>query len=165
MIAKLLILLFLQIPSMKPGHVGPAGIYPDSFRTPGAINTGITQQNIGENICKKGWSTKSIRPPSSYTTTLKLKQMKELGFKGKPGDYEEDHFISLELGGNPTDAHNLWPQAYEPRPGSHEKDAVEDWLHAQVCKGTMTLMQAQTAIVTDWYAVYTKMEAAKTKKK
>jgi len=31
---------------------------------------------------------------------------------------------------------------------------VEDYLHAQVCKGAMTLPQAQDAIKRDWYAVY-----------
>ena len=27
-------------------------------------------------------------------------------------DYQEDHLISLELGGNPTDPRNLWPEPY-----------------------------------------------------
>ncbi len=42
----------------------------------GAINTAITQANINENICNTQWSTKNERPSSSYTTALKIKQLK-----------------------------------------------------------------------------------------
>ena len=73
---------------------------------------------------------------------------------GTPADYEEDHFISLELGGSPTDPRNLWPEPYLPKPGAKEKDIVENYLHRQVCSGTMTLEDAQKAIVADWYRVY-----------
>ena len=37
----------------------------------------------------------------------------EYGETGSTSDYQEDHFISLELGGAPRDARNLWP---EPQP-------------------------------------------------
>jgi hypothetical protein len=73
---------------------------------------------------------------------------------GSPADYEEDHFISLELGGNPRDPRNLWPEAYNPKPGAKEKDQVENYLHKRVCSGAMTLQEAQQAIITDWYRVY-----------
>ncbi|HEY8744592.1 MAG TPA: hypothetical protein VIU62_15975 [Chloroflexota bacterium] len=43
------------------------------------------------------------------------------------------------------------------RHGAHQKDTVENYLHSQVCKGAMTLQQAQEAITGDWYAVYLKM--------
>jgi len=66
-------------------------------------------------------------------------------------DYEEDHFISLELGGSPTDPKNLWP---EPHPSTNEKDLVENYLHSQVCSGKLTLNQAQREITKNWYVVY-----------
>jgi hypothetical protein len=138
--------------------VGPPRLYPDPLLTPGAVNPSITQANIGENICNPDWSTRSIRPPESYTAKLKRQQMFERGLTGSPSDYEEDHLISLELGGSPSDPRNLWPQAYGPKPAAREKDAVENYLHKQVCGGMMTLLEAQTAIVTDWYRVYLEVE-------
>jgi hypothetical protein len=53
---------------------------------------------------------------------------------------QEDHLISLELGGNPTDPRNLWP---EPYPRATDVDKIENELHAEVCSGQLTLSQAQ----------------------
>jgi hypothetical protein len=62
-----------------------------------------------------------------------------------PGAYEVDHLVSLELGGSNGIA-NLWPEAAEPRPGFHEKDRYENYLHAEVCAGRMPLQEAQRRI-------------------
>jgi hypothetical protein len=137
--------------------VGPPSAYPDAGRTPGSVNLDITQANIEETICNPHWSTKGIRPPEAYTAKLKREQMVEWGLPGTPADYEEDHLISLELGGNPTDPRNLWPEAYSPKPGAREKDVVENYLHKQVCMSALTLDKAQKAIATDWYKVYTEI--------
>lgn len=67
------------------------------------------------------------------------------------GDYEEDHFISLELGGSPKDPKNLWP---EPHPSVNEKDRVENYLHSEVCSGKLSLAQAQQEIAKNWYEIY-----------
>jgi len=69
------------------------------------------------------------------------------------GEYEVDHDVPLEAGGS-NDIANLWPEAAEPRPGFHEKDQVENYLHDQVCAGTMSLLDAQRAIATNWLDVY-----------
>ena len=61
--------------------------------------------------------------------------------------------MALEAGGS-NDIANLWPEAAEPRPGFHEKDQVENYLHDQVCAGTMSLLDAQRAIATNWLDVY-----------
>lgn len=60
-------------------RIGPADIYPDPVRTPGAANPQITQENIRGNICNRQWSTKLIRPPAGYTGRLKRKQLREYG--------------------------------------------------------------------------------------
>jgi hypothetical protein len=139
-------------------HAGPPDIYPDSARTPGATNPDITQENIRQTICNPRWSTKSIRPEASYTNRLKIEQIGEYGYSdSRLKDYEEDHFIPLELGGNPTDPRNLWPEPFEtsiPDGGAHAKDKVENYLHAEVCSGSLTLDQAQREIAEDWYRVY-----------
>jgi hypothetical protein len=142
-------------PSFTADHkAGPPWAYPDPSRTPGFTNPDITQANIEQTICNPEWSTKSIRPRSSYTTRLKKEQMQEWGLQGTTADYEEDHFVSLELGGNTTDPRNLWPEPYNPSPGARQKDTVENYLHQQVCAGVITLREAQDAIMTDWYRVY-----------
>ncbi len=138
-------------------RVGPSYLYPDPETTPGVTNSQVTQANIQQTICVRGW-TGTIRPPRSYTDTLKRQQLQGTRFKDKnSAHYEEDHFISLELGGHPRDAKNLWPEMWGtpgtpltsrgPFPpslvGAKAKDRVENALNAAVCNGTMTLQEAQ----------------------
>ncbi len=107
--------------------------------TPGALNPNVTQATIGSTICVRGW-TATVRPPASYTSPLKVQQMPEYGETGPTSGYQEDHLISLELGGNPTDPRNLWP---EPYPRAADVDKIENELNAKVCSGALTLSQAQ----------------------
>jgi hypothetical protein len=72
-------------------------------------------------------------------------------FKGATG--EVDHLLSLELGGSNSRA-NLFPEAASPRPGSHEKDRLENRLHTEVCSGALTLAHAQKLIAGAWVAAY-----------
>lgn len=140
--------------SCKATHIDttdPQAYLPDPNCTPGVLNDAVTQANMNQTICVPGY-TKTIRPPASYTSKLKREQIVEYGYTDTSSrDYEEDHFISLELGGNPTDPKNLWP---EPHASTNEKDTVEDYLHKQVCAGAITLAQAQKEITTNWYTVY-----------
>jgi hypothetical protein len=66
--------------------------------------------------------------------------MREYGVGGSLSDYQEDHLISLELGGHPTDPRNLWP---EPYPRASEVDSIENDLNAKVCAGELSLESAQ----------------------
>ena len=89
--------------------------------------------------------------------SVKNKVYAEYGIKTHTtGQYEVDHFVSLELGGS-NDISNLWPEAAKPTPGFHEKDKVENYLHDQVCSGAMTLQEAQVQIATNWLEVYNSM--------
>jgi hypothetical protein len=75
------------------------------------------------------------------------------------GAFEVDHLIPLELGGDNA-IENLWAEPASPKPGFHEKDKVENYLHKQVCSGVMTLEDAQKAIATDWLSVWKQMNGA-----
>jgi hypothetical protein len=108
--------------------------------TPGSLNPDVTQTTIEQTICVKGW-TATVRPPASYTSALKVEQMQAYGETGSPSDYQEDHLISLELGGNPTDPKNLWP---EPNPRATDVDKVENELNAKVCSGKLTLEEGRS---------------------
>jgi len=101
----------------------------------------VTQATIHATICVKGW-TKTIRPPSSYTTALKKAQLVEWQYADKrPGDYEEDHLISLELGGAPWSKKNLWPEPWSQ--ARRDDNGIEASLHGQVCAGTLKLWKAR----------------------
>jgi Excalibur calcium-binding domain len=121
----------------------------DNKCTPGATDPRVTQSNIRSTICKTGY-TDTVRPSTSYTNDLKGWQMALYGWTGSMSDYEEDHLIPLELGGNPTDAHNLWPEPYAEPNGARDKDKVENSLRSKVCGGQMMLADAQNAIATNW---------------
>ena len=117
----------------------PPAVLADPVRTPGVLNPDVTQANITETICVTGW-TRTVRPPVEYTNALKAKQMRAYRELGSPSDYQEDHLISLELGGNPTDPRNLWP---EPYPRAAQVDQIENDLNAKVCSGALSLADAQ----------------------
>jgi hypothetical protein len=116
----------------------PAVLASPTF-TPGVLNAAVTQASIGATICRHGW-TATVRPPTSYTSALKVQQMAEYGEVGRPAAYQEDHLISLELGGDPTDRRNLWP---EPYPRASQVDRIENELNAAVCAGRLSLDEAQ----------------------
>jgi hypothetical protein len=111
----------------------------DPVRTPGVLNPEVTQANIRSTICTHGW-TATVRPPVEYTNTLKREQMRAYGETGPPSAYQEDHLVSLELGGDPTDPRNLWP---EPYPRAAAVDQIENQLNAAVCSGSLSLHDAQ----------------------
>ncbi|MFF4185353.1 hypothetical protein ACFYZ9_19340 [Streptomyces sp. NPDC001691] len=124
----------------------------DSSCQPGALNPDVTQDTIYDTICVSGYSS-SIRPPVSYTNSLKVQQIGEYGYTDtNTADYEEDHLIPLSLGGDPRSPQNLWPQPRYAVGGysSDDKDTVEYKLYKAVCSGTVQLAPAQQAIATDW---------------
>lgn len=134
----------------------PIAGLPNARLTPGALNPNVTQANIDSTICVRGW-TRTIRPPEAYTEQLKREQIREYGYADRRlGHYEEDHLISLELGGSPTDPHNLWPEPHDVAGGwgSFTKDRLENALHEMVCEHRITLAQARGAIAQNWIAAY-----------
>jgi hypothetical protein len=117
-------------------------------------------ENLRTTICLSGWTTK-IRPPSAYTSALKLVQIVEYGYADRsPSHYQEDHLVPLELGGAPRDPANLWPEPNAvvlpdgTQIGSGAKDHLEDYLHRAVCAGSMALGDAQRLIAGDWIAAW-----------
>jgi hypothetical protein len=127
-------------------HARP-GPLPDPVCTPGVANPNVSQATIKDTICKSGW-TATIRPPASYTNKLKTQGIVAYGYTDTDTkSYEEDHLISLELGGSPDDPKNLWP---EPGGIPNAKDKVENDLKSAVCDGRVKLVDAQRTIATDW---------------
>ena len=130
----------------KTANCVASGALPDSACTPGSIISTATR----EQICVSGYA-RNVR---NVTDAEKNQSYAEYDITTHgPGQYEVDHLISLELGGS-NDIANLWPEAAEPRPGFHEKDQTENYLHDQVCSGAVALDQAQAQIATNWLDVY-----------
>ncbi len=122
---------------------------PDHTCTPGAVDPRVTQDNIDATICVSGY-TKTVRPPSGYTSALKVSQIRQYGYSDTDSShYEEDHLIPLELGGHPTDPRNLWPEPLLSG-GATRKDTVENRLHSEVCARLISLSAAQATMATDW---------------
>ncbi|MBC7472638.1 MAG: HNH endonuclease [candidate division SR1 bacterium] len=135
-------------PSANQAKANP-NLYPDPNLTPGDVLPSTKEQ-----ICVPGYAGQN----RNVSSADKRKVYKEynLAYPQPPGSIEVDHFISLQLGGS-NDIKNLWPEKADPKPGFHEKDQVENYLHKQLCDGNMTLQQVQDAIRTDWYKVYEQM--------
>lgn len=149
MIRGFLTLLFVLVLATSAISAGPSYALPDPKMTPG-VATSVT----AAILCAPGYTTKSVRPPASYTDTLKRQQMKLYHRTGTPKNYEEDHLISLEIGGDPRDPKNLWPQ---PWPEAKVKDRLENALHKAVCAKKMALADAQRCIASDWVTCWVKL--------
>jgi len=131
-----------RILELRPGRVPARIVLRASWTvTPGVVNPNVTQANLAATVCRRGW-TRTVRPPTTYTNALKLRQLRARGLRGPPSAYQEDHLISLELGGHPTDPRNLWP---EPYPRAANVDRIENELNAKLCSGALTLAAAQRA--------------------
>ena len=129
-------------------------ILQDSACTPGMVLT--TNTSV---VCKVGY-TKTVRSVSDST---KKKVFAEYGIPySQHSNYEVDHLISLELGGG-NDISNLWPENSTIKNGSISKDNFENYLHNQVCKGKMTLTEAQAEISSNWVLYYQAVSAGKPK--
>lgn len=115
------------------------------------INPDVKPETIRATICKPGW-TKTVRPSTSYTNSIKLHQLYQTGLQSLDGSkYELDHVVPLALGGAPRDPNNLklqlWPEA-------KIKDKVEACLSRAVCRGAITLDKARNQIWNDWRATF-----------
>ena len=128
--------------SIPPLHYDPAhAALPDPKLTPGDTFPGVT----AGDVCTPGCATDHRH----VTESMRDRVYAEYGRTRGPGCCEVDHLIPLELGGT-NDLKNLWPQPDDPRPGSAEKDQLENELHEQVCAGRMTLADAQHCIASNW---------------
>ncbi len=132
-------------------------VRPDLKLTPGDVFPGVTK----EQVCTSGWAREhrdvsrsdKDRVYAEYPDSPRICMC--AGEGGVWDCCEVDHLIPLELGGS-NDVKNLWPQPRDPRPGCFEKDNLEDTLHEMVCRGELSLPDAQKCIVTDWVKCWQK---------
>jgi hypothetical protein len=102
-------------------------------------------------VCTPGYAGRVRNVPQSRKDAVYRAYRISRHFNGRNG--EVDHLVSLELGGTNATA-NLFPEAASPKPGSHEKDRLENRLHDEVCSGQITLRRAQRLIAGNWVNAY-----------
>lgn len=161
--------LTLALASYSHDASAAAPNLPDHDKPPGVADTAVTQGNIKNNICVPGY-TDSLRPHTSETNVIKKRQLKEWGYADRTMlHYEEDHLISLQLGGDALDEGNLWPQPYSGKWGARVKDTLEGELKRRICsKPTnpdhISLKEGRDAISGDWIVAYDKYVCKRTPK-
>lgn len=114
------------------------------------LNPDVHQDTIQETICVKGY-TKTVRPSTSYTNGVKRKLMREAGIDwSRAREFELDHKINLSIGGHPRNIHNLQLQPWEGAEGAKAKDKAEVRMQRMVCRGKISLHDAQACMWDDW---------------
>ena len=105
---------YLICTTLSLSVLGQSSPLPDPRLTPGSIDPSVTQENIHTTVCIKGY-TDSVRPDKEYTNRLKHEQLRQYRYPDlNPRNYEQDHLIPLNIGGNPSDPKNLWSQPRQP---------------------------------------------------
>ena len=126
---------------------------PDPRLTPGAVFAGATVAAV----CRPGYA----RRHRDVSVALERQVFRAYGVTYRPGRYEVDHLVPLEVGGanvgrDPRTGRvvataNLWPQ---PSRSAAVKDRLENRLHEEVCAGRIGLGTAQREIARDWYGAW-----------
>jgi hypothetical protein len=133
-------------PTASPAgcHTRRNGTLPDRRCTPGAVS-GVNRGDVCPHVnpaLEKNRPSQAVRERvyRAYGITHR-----------KPGEYEVDHLVPLELDGANT-PDNLWPETndHPARSVLNSKDLVENRLHRLVCSGKMSLATAQLRIARDW---------------
>src|ERR1019366_334698 len=115
------------------------------------VTPGVTFHVTVATICRSGYSTSVRNVPESEKNQVYA----EYGITHHTtGQYEIDHLISLQLGGNNAIV-NLWPELNDhPHGYLNSKDILENRLHALLCTGKVSLRSAQTLIASNWVTTY-----------
>ena len=128
---------------------------PDPACTPGAVNDSLTLAKMEED----GFKTECVRDKAEsedkkQATYDWYKIKKPANNTHQNQVCELDHLVSLELGGADT-LDNIWPQCGPNKAILNaryfkRKDAVENFLAAEVRNNKISLAEAQKRIAEDW---------------
>jgi hypothetical protein len=115
------------------------------------VTPGVTFHVTVATICRSGYSTSVRNVPESEKNQVYAEY--DITHH-TTGQFEIDHLISLELGGNNAIG-NLWPELNDhPHGYLNSKDILENRLHALLCTGKVSLRSVQTLIASNWVSAY-----------
>ncbi|RKT21395.1 hypothetical protein B0G69_4778 [Paraburkholderia sp. RAU2J] len=120
----------------------------------GMLDERVTQQSIGETICRPGYAD-AVAPPFDEWMARKEQMLAERGIDKDDGvAFALDRRVPLVLGGSPDAPANLDLLPWAGRGGERRKARAAVMLKRCVCEGKLSLAQAQAAIVGNWSMVY-----------
>jgi hypothetical protein len=126
-----------------PLQHGPVSL-PDELLTPGDVDT--TDPKV---IC--AWNYSPEHRNKNQDKKFKIMSMLQYGLDVRTeNQYEGDHLIPIEIGGKDS-MPNYWPQ---PWPEAREKDALENYAHADICYYHGSVVWWQEGFRTDWRKLY-----------
>ena len=122
---------------------------PDFACSPGDVFPEATP----EQICVPGYSKTVRNTPQSLKD--EVYRTYDMNPKQPPCPCMVDHIIPLQIGGS-NDIKNLFPQPSTGPLNSKRKDKLENYLKREICRGHISMEQAQQEIGTDWVSAYYK---------
>jgi hypothetical protein len=135
-------------PTPKLVTTATGEIEPNRALTPGEVFPTATRAQV----CGVGYSASVGGVPDSVRRGV----FAAYGIDyAQSASYELNRLVSLGLGGD-NSASNLWPEPLDGASGAKVKDTLESKLHALVCSGQVSLLEAQQALSGDWGAANTK---------
>lgn len=115
-----------------------------------ALTPGVARQLTKAQVCATVWG----KDARHVTLAMKKSVFAAYGIAWSDhAKYEVDHLISRELGGA-DDVKNLWPEPWAGSMNAHDKDRTENATHRAVCRGDISLEDAQRQIAKDWTVLY-----------
>jgi hypothetical protein len=128
----------------SPPTCAVRGALPDAHCTPGARRA-VNRSSV----CR----ARAADPPVPETLAGEVYSTYGIS-SGARAEHPLDDLIPAELGGDGSRAHNLWPQPLHATPGPRDKAWLERRLRSQVCRGRLSLLAAQNALVSNWVAAW-----------
>lgn len=119
---------------------------PDARVTPGAVVSVTAAQ-----VCEPGYARRARHPYDDAARAMSRAVRREYGVRG-PG-YRVDHLVPIEVGGDPFNIRNLWPQ---PASESFAKDELENAAHDRICSSQnpeATMREVQREFEINWTIV------------
>ncbi|KXU83516.1 hypothetical protein CI15_31060 [Paraburkholderia monticola] len=114
----------------------------------------VTQQSIGETICRPGYA-ETVAPPFDELMAHKDRMLAARGLDARQGAaFALDRRVPIVLGGSPAAPANLDLLPWAGPQGERRKARAAVMLKRCVCEGKLSLAQAQAAIIGNWSAVY-----------
>jgi hypothetical protein len=146
---KKALVLLLGLTAMLVLHAGEAGA-----QESGMLDPRVTQQSVGETICRPGYAD-TVAPPFSELMEYKDQLLAERGIDTEDGlAFALDRRVPIVLGGAPNAPANLDLLPWAGQQGERRKARAAVMLKRCVCEGKLSLAQAQNAIVGKWSEVY-----------
>ncbi len=127
---------------------------PNNAATPGVVNHKVKAGTIKQTICRPSW-VKSAQPSARTLASQKSRLVKHARYGADVAkNFDVDHRIPIEVGGDARDPKNLWLQPLNIQWNALVKNKLETYVQTEVCAGRMKLADGQAIFQRDWVDVF-----------